>query len=212
MFCRPGCWTVPPCHIGHLLFANSHEIQRNMNRKATLKNSLAHRHQWSHGLHSWSARTTISPFHILCSSPPKESGSLVNDHGAEDEYVEVDMPPLPESASDLTLNCISHVRSFVFASFHSRVVPCLLCLLPTHFLLSSLRGCPSRAPMEGKLICFHMYSVVQHHHERRACITDAWLCGTHECLMVSTILKPLSASNVMPTVDRPLLCLRVVFV
>ena len=41
----------------------------------------------------------------VCSSSPKECGSHVQDHGAKDEYVEVEMKLLLESSSDLTVNC-----------------------------------------------------------------------------------------------------------
>ena len=63
----------------------------------------------------------------------------MNDHGAEDEYVEVDMPSQPENTSDLTVNCVFHVTLLVF--FFLIIPPkfghVFVVFLPTHFPLSS---------------------------------------------------------------------------
>ena len=50
---------MPPPHSDHLLIASVENISK-----------------------------AISPFHTLCSSSLEEAGSLVNENGAEDEYVE----------------------------------------------------------------------------------------------------------------------------
>ena len=41
----------------------------------------------------------------------------MNDHCAEDEYAEVDMPPLLESTSDMTVKCTFHGLPFCFYFF-----------------------------------------------------------------------------------------------
>ena len=52
--------------------------------------------------------------HIVLFITDKVS-SAVNDHGAEDEYVEVDLPPLPENTADfdskLQLSCCYSVTT-----------------------------------------------------------------------------------------------------
>ena len=55
---------------------NRDEIQRKMTRKG--HNSPARRHRWSHGTQVVMSEDRKSDkFHTLCSSSPKESGSLV---------------------------------------------------------------------------------------------------------------------------------------
>ena len=108
---------------------------QNDSTRPLLHNSPSRRHRWSHRLHPRSARTTTT----FCSPSPKEFGSLVNDHGAENEYVEVDMPSQPENTSDLTANCVFHIMLLVFFPYHpSKVWPCLRCLFAHPFSFAKL--------------------------------------------------------------------------
>ena len=74
----------------------------------------------------------------------KESDSFVNDHGAQDEYVEVDTPPPLEDTSDFRKGKGRfHTFFVVITSLPSRARPCHLPPLPTHFLLPCSTGYPS---------------------------------------------------------------------
>ena len=82
---RPS-YLLSSSHSGHLHIANSEKIQPPHIVGAT---------GCSRDERGF---PTTSP---IPSSPPKDTSSLVKDHGAEDEYIELDMPPMLESTSDL---------------------------------------------------------------------------------------------------------------
>ena len=73
----------------------------------------------------------------------------MNDHGAEDEHVAVDMLPLLENTTESTVNCSLHLFLVVFTSFPSKDWPRLLRLLTIHFPQPSSRDC--RGPSPGQL-------------------------------------------------------------
>ena len=56
----------------------------------------------------------------------------------------------------------------------------------------------------------HWYST-DHESHNPLQYDGTWLCGARECAIISTIVKPLSASNDCPREDRPLLWMRLDF-
>ena len=124
VLCRHRWWLpsrrsrpTPP-HPGHLLIANSDNVL-NKNGMITQLCTTPH-HTYpvgASGCMCGERDCHQAPVRTLCSSSTEGSRSLVNDHGAADEYVEVDMPPLLENTSNLTANCSFHTLLFVFYVF-----------------------------------------------------------------------------------------------